>query len=95
VVSPDGRVGIIDGMNPALAAGGSGDVLAGFCASIAARWNSSAACSVDMYDCACAAASLLVQAAKTADIAGTFFDPAELATAAAALAGAAWLPQRI
>jgi NAD(P)H-hydrate repair Nnr-like enzyme with NAD(P)H-hydrate dehydratase domain len=80
-------VGIIDGMNPALAAGGSGDVLAGLCASIAARN------SLDMYACACAAASLLVQAAKTKDIAGTFFDPAELATAAAALAGAAWLPQ--
>jgi NAD(P)H-hydrate epimerase len=35
--APDGRLGIIDGMNPALAAGGSGDVLAGLCAAIAAR----------------------------------------------------------
>jgi len=80
-------------MNPALAAGGSGDVLAGFCAAIAAR---SAA---DMHTCACAAASLLVQAATPAalpaakDIGGVFFDPAELARAAAALAGSAWLPQ--
>ena len=90
-VSPDGRVGVIDGMNPALAAGGSGDVLAGFCAAIAAR--GAAARGFDMYECACAAASLLVQAAKTKNIAGTFFDPAELAQAAAALAGAAWLPQ--
>jgi len=38
VASPDGRVGIIDGMNPVLATGGTGDVLAGFCAAIAARW---------------------------------------------------------
>jgi len=93
VVSPDGRVGIIDGMNPALAAGGSGDVLAGLCASIAARSSLQRKDSFDMYDCACAAASLLVEAAKTKDIAGAFFDPAELAQAAAALAGAAWLPQ--
>jgi NAD(P)H-hydrate epimerase len=91
-VSPDGRTGVIDGMNPALGAGGSGDVLAGFCASIAARWRGITARSADMYVCACAAASLLVQSAKTKTIAGAFFDPAELAKAAAALAGAAWLP---
>ena len=86
VVSPDGRTGVIDGMNPALAVGGSGDVLAGFCAAIAARG------SLDMYACACAAASLLIQAAKAKDIAGAFFDPGELVKAAAALAGTAWLP---
>jgi len=90
-VSPDGRIGIIDGMNPALAAGGSGDVLAGLCAAIAAR-SAAARGSLDLYACACAAASLLIQAAKTKDIAGTFFDPGELATAAAVIAGAAWLP---
>jgi len=97
VVSPDGRVGVIDGMNPALAAGGSGDVLAGLCAAIAARSSLQQKDSFDMYACACAAASLLVQAAlpaaKTKNIAGTFFDPGELAQAAAAIAGAAWLPQ--
>jgi ADP-dependent NAD(P)H-hydrate dehydratase / NAD(P)H-hydrate epimerase len=91
--SPDGRIGIIDGMNPALATGGSGDVLAGFCASIAARWRAiTDRNSLDMYACACAAASLLIQAAKAKDIVGAFFDPAELAQAAAAIAGAAWLP---
>jgi NAD(P)H-hydrate epimerase len=37
VASPDGRLGVVDGMNPALSAGGSGDLLAGFCAGIAAR----------------------------------------------------------
>jgi NAD(P)H-hydrate epimerase len=36
VVSPDGRYRILDGMNPALATGGSGDVLAGVIAGLAA-----------------------------------------------------------
>jgi NAD(P)H-hydrate epimerase len=85
--SPDGRVGIIDGMNPALAAGGSGDVLAGFCASIAARFN---ACGgFDAYKCARAAGALLIQASKVN--ADKFVDPAETARAASAIAGAAWL----
>ncbi|MDR0495457.1 MAG: NAD(P)H-hydrate dehydratase [Treponema sp.] len=86
-VSPDGRIGIIDGMNPALAAGGSGDVLAGLCAALAARHKP-----FDGYACMCAAASLLLQAAES--IAGTFFDPAELAHAASAVAGKAWLPKK-
>jgi hydroxyethylthiazole kinase-like uncharacterized protein yjeF len=34
VVSPKGRYGILDGMNPAMATGGSGDVLAGMCAGL-------------------------------------------------------------
>ena len=102
--SPDGRIGIIDGMNPALGAGGTGDVLAGFCASIAARWRATAARwrataaragrqsgGFDGYTCACAAASLLVRAAHS--IADRFADPAEVADAAASVAGAAWLPR--
>jgi len=84
--SPDGRIGIIDGMNPALATGGSGDVLAGFCAAVASR-------PFDGYACACAAASLLMQAAKAEGVAGAFIDPAELARPAAIIAGAAWLPR--
>jgi NAD(P)H-hydrate epimerase len=88
--SPDGRIGIIDGMNPALGAGGSGDVLAGFCAAIATRQKP-----FDGYACACAAASLLIQAAKAAGLAGVFFDPAGLARPAAAIAGAAWLPEDV
>jgi NAD(P)H-hydrate epimerase len=36
VVSPKGRYGILDGMNPAMATGGSGDVLAGICAGLLA-----------------------------------------------------------
>jgi NAD(P)H-hydrate epimerase len=86
--SPDGRIGIIDGMNPVLAAGGSGDVLAGFCAAIAGRQKK-----FDAYACICAAASLLIQAAKQEDIAGAFVDPAEIARAASAIAGKAWLPK--
>jgi NAD(P)H-hydrate epimerase len=37
VAAPDGRLGLVDGMAPVLGAGGSGDLLAGFCAGIAAR----------------------------------------------------------
>jgi hydroxyethylthiazole kinase-like uncharacterized protein yjeF len=34
VVGPQGRCGVLDGMNPAMATGGSGDVLAGMCAGL-------------------------------------------------------------
>jgi NAD(P)H-hydrate epimerase len=37
VAAPDGRLGLVDGMAPVLGAGGSGDLLSGFCAGIAAR----------------------------------------------------------
>jgi NAD(P)H-hydrate epimerase len=95
--SPDGRLGIIDGMNPLLAAGGSGDVLAGFCAAIASRSGASRSTAsrqkpFDGYACACAAASLLRRAATSEGVAGAFVDPADVARAAAAIAGAAWLP---
>jgi NAD(P)H-hydrate epimerase len=97
IASPDGRIGIVDGMNPLLAAGGSGDVLAGFCAAIAARSYTSGrarSCASEQFDgyaCACAAASLLARTAESKGIAGRFTDPAELAHAAAGLAGSAWL----
>jgi len=89
--SPDGRIGIIDGMNPVLATGGSGDVLAGFCASVAARWKARGIGAFDAYACARAAGALLIRSAGSKDIAGKFADPAEIALAAAAIAGAAWL----
>ncbi|MDR2575095.1 MAG: NAD(P)H-hydrate dehydratase [Treponema sp.] len=89
IASPDGRIGIIDGMNPVLAAGGSGDVLAGFCSSIAARWNACGIGTIDVYACARAAGALLIQAAKV--MANKFADPAEIAQAASSIAGAAWL----
>ena len=89
-VSPDGRVGVIDGMNPMLGAGGMGDVLAGLCAAIAARMARQGD-TFDGYTCVCAAASLLIQAGQSTG--SRFSDPAEIAQAAAAIAGAAWLPK--
>jgi NAD(P)H-hydrate epimerase len=91
IAAPDGRLGVIDGMAPALAAGGSGDVLAGFCAAIAARMRKSGAV-FDGYTCAAAAAALLIRAGQSPELAGRFVDPEEVADKAASLAGAAWLP---
>jgi NAD(P)H-hydrate epimerase len=102
VASPDGQVDIIDGMNPLLAMGGTGDVLAGFCAAIAARLkvvasqkksgNPLESCDQLLHCSACAAASLLVRAGGAENITGKFIDPGELAYAAASIAGTAWLP---
>ena len=41
VACPDGRYGILDGMNAAMATGGSGDVLAGICAGLLASGHES------------------------------------------------------
>jgi NAD(P)H-hydrate epimerase len=87
IAAEDGRLGILDGMAPALAAGGSGDLLAGFCAALAARMEK-AAC-FDGYACACAAAGLLI--ASASENARRFIDPLRLADTAASLAGEAWL----
>jgi NAD(P)H-hydrate epimerase len=92
IASPDGRLTVIDGMAPCLAAGGSGDVLAGFCAALAARMRGSGA-AFDPYACACAAAALLIRAGQSPDLAGRFTDPLEIADKAASLAGSAWLPE--
>jgi NAD(P)H-hydrate epimerase len=89
IAAEDGRLGVLDGMNPALAAGGSGDLLAGFCAAIAARMERAGV--FDGYTCACAAAGLLIAAAAAPENARRFFDPPDLADAAASLAGDAWL----
>jgi NAD(P)H-hydrate epimerase len=92
IAAPDGRLGIIDGMIPCLAAGGSGDVLAGFCAAIAARMRKQGG-GFDGYACAVAAASLLIRAGQSPELAGRFADPVEIADTAASLAGSAWLPE--
>ncbi|MDR3166798.1 MAG: bifunctional ADP-dependent NAD(P)H-hydrate dehydratase/NAD(P)H-hydrate epimerase [Treponema sp.] len=89
IAAEDGRVGIVDGMVPVLAAGGSGDLLAGFCVAIAARMKRRGA--YDGYTCAVAAAALLVETGGAPDMAHRFIDPLDLAEKAAALAGAAWL----
>jgi NAD(P)H-hydrate epimerase len=94
IAAPDGRLALIDGLCPALGTGGSGDLLAGFCAALAARWRAieSSEGRFDAYACAGAAAALLIEAARSKEIAGRFIDPAELAYTAAAIAGRAWLP---
>ena len=89
IAAPDGRLGIVDGMKPVLAAGGSGDLLAGLCAGIAARMaQENRYCG---FDCACIAATLLTESACTRRFGKQFTDPIELATRTALLAGEAWL----
>jgi NAD(P)H-hydrate epimerase len=85
IAAEDGRVGVVDGMAPVLAAGGSGDLLAGFCAAIAARMKRRGC--YDGYTCAAAAAALLAETGRVR----RFMDPLELAETAASLAGTAWL----
>jgi NAD(P)H-hydrate epimerase len=87
----DGRLGVVDGMAPALAAGGSGDLLAGFCAAIGARMMQDGQ-GFDGYLCAAAASALLIASVKSQELTGRFLDPLEVADKAACLAGEAWLP---
>jgi NAD(P)H-hydrate epimerase len=89
VAGPDGRLGIADGMTPVLGAGGTGDLLGGLCAAIAARMKY--ANSFDAYTCAFIAAALLAELGRQAQDADTFTDPLKLADIAAVLAGRAWL----
>jgi NAD(P)H-hydrate epimerase len=89
IAAPDGRIAVLDGMAPALAAGGSGDLLAGFCAALAARTARSGA--FDGCSCAAAAAGLLIASALAPENARRFLDPLDLADTAARLAGEAWL----
>ena len=90
IAAPDGRIGIVDGMTPGLATGGSGDLLAGLCAAIAARMAREGP-EFDAYTCAAAAAALLIAAGRTEELKRRFTDPMELAGKAADLAGTAWL----
>jgi NAD(P)H-hydrate epimerase len=87
IVAPDGRVGVVDGMLPGLASGGSGDLLAGLCVGIAAGMARRGG--FDAYVCAAAAASLLIASGKRFKT--RFTDPLEIACKAADLAGEAWL----
>ncbi|MDR1803421.1 MAG: NAD(P)H-hydrate dehydratase [Treponema sp.] len=107
IAAPDGRLGVVDGMLPGLASGGSGDLLAGLCAGIAARMNAGKRArdvvgnadgiaarmarrgGFDAYDCAAAAAALLI--ASGGRLRTRFTDPLEIAHEAANLAGEAWL----
>ncbi|MDR2630436.1 MAG: NAD(P)H-hydrate dehydratase, partial [Spirochaetaceae bacterium] len=89
IAGEDGRVGIVDGMAPVLAAGGSGDLLAGFCVAIAARMKRGGY--YDGYTCAAAAAALLSELGRASGKAPRFVDPLDLTEKAASLAGKAWL----
>jgi NAD(P)H-hydrate epimerase len=99
VAAPEGsgvRLAVIDGMAPALGTGGSGDLLAGLCAGIAARARAQSlrggpASPIDVFSCAATAAALLVACAKD-PASRRFADPLDFARAAASLAGDAWLP---
>jgi NAD(P)H-hydrate repair Nnr-like enzyme with NAD(P)H-hydrate dehydratase domain len=73
-----------------LATGGTGDLLAGFCAAIAARMKRTEK-GFDGFICAVAAATLLVKAARSPALKGKFVDPLEIAGEAAVLAGSVWL----
>jgi NAD(P)H-hydrate repair Nnr-like enzyme with NAD(P)H-hydrate dehydratase domain len=94
IASPDGRLGVVDGMKAVLAAGGSGDLLAGLCAGIAARvvaaQDAQGAAGADLYACALAGASLLIASAEGLN---RFADPLEIGDRAAELAGRAWLEE--
>ena len=89
IAAPDGRLGVLDGMKPVLAAGGSGDLLAGLCAAIAARMVQESR--FDGYTCAAVAAALLIETGSGERFPARFTDPLELADRAADLAGEAWL----
>jgi NAD(P)H-hydrate epimerase len=90
IAAPDGRLGYVDGMIPALGAGGTGDLLAGFCAALAARMKAGEG-KFDGYACACAAAALLIESARREGLESRFIDPLDLAEGAAKTAGSAWL----
>lgn len=93
VAGPDGNMGFIDGMDPALGAGGSGDFLAGLCAGILCRMRQAetrGSGGVNVYRAAAAAGTLLVAASRR--MGRRFYDPPDLAESASGLAGEAWLP---
>ncbi|MDR1430356.1 MAG: hypothetical protein LBI85_08715 [Spirochaetaceae bacterium] len=98
IAAPDGRLAVVDGMVPLLAAGGSGDLLAGLAAGFAARKAALAARSsgtedsriFDWFPCALAAAALLVETGKRAQETLGFADPLALAPVAARLAADAY-----
>jgi NAD(P)H-hydrate epimerase len=96
VAAPDGRLAFVEGNLPGLASGGSGDLLAGFCAAIAGRWRALAARKksppLDLFTAAIAAAALLAEAGRSPRLRRRFSSPMEIADRAASLAGEAWLP---
>jgi NAD(P)H-hydrate epimerase len=94
IASGDGRIAVIDGMEPVLAMGGSGDVLAGLTAAIASRVVRARRAEnrpFDAFPVAAAASALLAEAGRTAGREIGFCDPADIARIAGRLAATAWL----
>jgi NAD(P)H-hydrate epimerase len=101
IAAPSGELRLVRGGLPVLAAGGSGDLLAGFTVSIAARMAAGLAKVTErsdscnrtfgtvLFDAACAAASLLEECARRTG--KRFADALELADLARSIAGEAWL----
>lgn len=95
IASFDGRLAYVDGMAPALASGGTGDVLAGLAAGIAARTiraEREGGPTFDPFSAAAAAAALLMEAGRRAGAALGFCSAEDVAREAAAAAGSRWLP---
>jgi NAD(P)H-hydrate epimerase len=94
ISAPDGRLAVIDGMEPVLAMGGSGDVLAGLAAAIAARSVRVARAEgrpFDPFFSAVSASALLTEAGRIAAREIGFCDPGEIARIAGRVAASVWL----
>jgi len=74
IISPEGRFAVVDGMNPAMATGGSGDVLAGIITGILAS-------GVSAFEASCRGASLHQAAGRLAYRTGGWFLAQDLARA--------------
>lgn len=97
VAAADGRLAYLDGNAPALAAGGSGDALAGLAAGLAARMRRAEKDGVgspfDPYAAALAACALLLEAGRRCEAERRMPGVADVLDAAAKVAGEAWLPE--
>lgn len=90
IVAPDGSCYIVDGMEPVLAMGGSGDLLSGLIGALMARMKRTTG-HIDPALCARWAAVLLVKAGHLLSRQRGFTDPGVLADIVGTLAGALWL----
>ncbi len=90
IVAPDSTCYIVDGMEPGLAMGGSGDLLSGFIGALMARMKRNTG-SIDPVLCAHWASVLLVKAGQLLSRRRGFTDPGVLADVLGTLAGELWL----
>ncbi len=90
IVAPDGTCYIVDGLEPVLAMGGSGDLLSGIIGALMARMKRNTG-HIDPVLCARWAAVLLVKAGHLLCRQHGFTDPGSLAEIVGNLAGELWL----